>query len=598
MTSHTNIQRRVCLTILIALVLSMGGWDAIAGSVTAHAQGPNSGTDHVSATITQFADYTATFITASNVIMWLIFRFIDITLDPNFIFDVQGAPTGGAFVDTPLLDMLHHIWQVARDLVNVFFAILLIIGALYMIIRPDKAKETLSSMGPKFVLAVILVNFSWFIPRVIFDVGQITAYTAFQLPDYMDVKCEVPAPDGLGKVPCKIVTNVLFFDAIEKDTTGATTRTNGWTCPLPDLVCVQSMSFSGATVANVKTHSKVINGLIVNHARLQTLAQIGRPPPPTGAAPGAALKPSEIRVYLVFLMKMVIVLVINIALLFPMIAIFVAFIVRIPVLWITMAFMPFAVISMVIGDAIGEKMFDTKKMIWNKFLSAVFLPTFVAIPMSIGFIMINVGSNLAPPPALRDNPIPLLSGISNLWQMIWLMVSLGVMWVLTFQILEKDELTSKITGRIKGLGTQIGGAAMRLPLAVPIIPGVGGKPSKSLGGLMKEGSDIMSALKYNPDSAMKLIRGEKDHSVPEVQNKLNAIGPVKAQLVNRAKNVNAATAADVEGVGKTILRDAKAADASLKSVPNHVIMDAITQEAGIAADKRNALMNFARNYTG
>src|SRR3989338_5867646 len=45
-------------------------------------------------------------ITAMNLIMWILFRFLDIVLDPYFIFDLQADGKDG-----PLLDMLHNIWQ-------------------------------------------------------------------------------------------------------------------------------------------------------------------------------------------------------------------------------------------------------------------------------------------------------------------------------------------------------------------------------------------------------------------------------------------------------------------------------------------------------
>src|SRR5206468_2929278 len=106
----------------------------------------------------------------------------------------------------------------------------------------------------------------------------------------------------------------------------------------------------------------------------------------------------EIGRLIVFLAKMIVVLLIHVALFFPLFAMTVAFFIRIPIIWFTIAFMPFTFFSFVMGNALIEV--DTVKEIWHRFVTAAFLPTMVAVPITIGFMMVNAGlsaQNIPPP---------------------------------------------------------------------------------------------------------------------------------------------------------------------------------------------------------
>src|SRR3989344_3244234 len=407
-------------------------------------------------------------ITAMNVLMWVLFRMLDLVLDPVFIFDLNA---GGA--DGPLLDMLHEIWQLTRDIMNIIFAILLVVGAVMTIIKADM--ELVKSYRAKFVISIILINFSWFIPRVILDVSQVLTYTVYQIPSLMVTKgipCRVPgSADGtIPSSPCVIVTDVKFLE----ETTGIVAAGPGaalphWECPIKDFVCVEYSAFNNPTVWD---HNPVLNGLIINHARLGILAHVIDP------RAGGVVKPApgtEIRELMTFLIRAVIVLLIHVALFFPMLALVVAFFIRIPILWITMAFMPVAFLGFVIGDKIPN--FNPVEKIWKKFITVALLPAIVAIPLSVGFVMINAGTSIPAPPGVGATIIPILADVKDIWQILWMMMALMVMWLGVFAALKQDEFIGKIVEPIKGYGEMLGKAALKAPLAAPIIPMAGGAKS-------------------------------------------------------------------------------------------------------------------------
>src|SRR3989338_8406907 len=214
-----------------------------------------------------------------NALTWVFLMILDKIMDPNFIFSL---PADGG--DGPLLTMLHEIWQFTRDLVNLGFALGLIAGAVIMIVTSDftKMKEHIG----KFVLALVLVNFSWFIPRVIFDVSQVLTYTVYGLPSLLgNSLCELPATDGpnaLPRRPCEVILQFKFLpeqtrtivDGGGPNGTGRDTSVNpptiGWRCPLRPIICYQAVAINDAN-PQIRTSTKVLEGLIVNHARLQTL---------------------------------------------------------------------------------------------------------------------------------------------------------------------------------------------------------------------------------------------------------------------------------------------------------------------------------------
>lgn len=416
------------------------------------------------------ANVVSMIISVLNIFTWIVFLFLKIAIDPNFIFNLD---SGGQF-----LDILNNIWQLSRDLMNLVFAFALVGAAIYTIVTTDK--EFVSSHVKKFVLAVILVNFSWFFPQVILDVANVTASTVFSLPSLLPNQaksCEYlttvnegtalcteetpakPDPDtgtqrpAMYKCKCSSVVNAeMFLSADEAKTLDG----KGWQCFGPTL-CVQREVLDLSKSAGF---SAILDGLVVNQARL---GDLGKVPAPINAGNVGQL--------VMFLLREALILVIHIALFFPLLALMIAFFIRIPVLWITMAFMPFMFLSFVAGDRGGEFMEYPKKL-FGQFLKAAFLPALVGIPLSIGFILINAGQSLPSP--LRDGQIRLFDSISTYWQLLWLFMTLGVIWIGVFAVLEKAGIMGKGSQAIKSFGQTLGKIAVKAPLALPIIPGFGG----------------------------------------------------------------------------------------------------------------------------
>lgn len=525
-------------------------------------------------------------ITAMNVLMWVLFRLLDIVLDPVFIFDLNA---GGA--DGPLLDMLHEIWQLTRDIMNIIFAILLVVGAVMTIIKADM--ELVKSYRAKFVIAIILINFSWFIPRVILDVSQVLTYTVYQIPSLLVTKgipCMVPGSvDGtIPSSPCKMVVNVKFLE--ETDTIVAAppgAALPRWECPIADFICVEYAAYVAPAIWD---HNPVLNGLIINHARLGVLAEVIDP-----RAGGVVAPPPgrEIRELMTFLIRAVIVLLIHIALFFPMLALVVAFFIRIPILWITMAFMPIAFLGFVIGDKIPN--FNPVEKIWKKFITVALLPAIVAIPLSVGFVMINAGTSIPAPPGVGGTIIPILADVKDIWQILWMMMALMVMWVGVFAALKQDEFIGKIVEPIKGYGEMLGKAALKAPLAAPIIPMAGG--AKSPLELLKTPRNIADTINATGRLASResLAGGLDPAKTKDIADKVKSNPTLNVDIKNDITNIDSAPPADQKAkldamVNKIQTEGRNKDDADLKNISRPKVWQVLLSDTShLSAEEKEKL---------
>jgi hypothetical protein len=569
MSAHKQLIAWGGLLTLVVLSVSQG-LHGVLGIETAHAAF-NDVFDQ--GTQTAIANMVSQIVQYMNIAAWSVFVLITMLLSPDFIFDM-GAGGG-------LLLMLNQIWQLARDLMNVIFAFMIVAAAIYTIIKADKS--FISEHVGRFLLAVVLVNFSWFFPRVILDVANVSMTAIYGIPSLLATECHqvlggtwrwnaplvnavavAPAggrncrqiPDGnipgptpttkpLFSCDCVVIENAAFFVS-DTDVTELKKKDNRWECDMAPLLCIIKTSMNPTTQSSVTT---TLNGLVINHARLGTLSMM---PEPIGAGNVGEL--------IAFIMREVIVLLIHIALFFPLLAMAVAFLIRVPILWITIAFMPFYFLSYLpFMDKILSG-FDPKDKIMKNFLSAAFMPTITAVPLAIGYMMINAALMMpvGAPNAIR---FPLISGISSYFQIIWLFMALGVMWVGVFNALKSNEFVGQFTEKIRDIGSSAGKAVSKLPLHIPLpVPG-GGNTSPLALAKSIDPRQINRALS-NPEGMKQVLEQLRNGGTTPDANRANTESTVTAVKRNgsenqirdqvRAATANTATRAQVDQLIQTL----------------------------------------------
>lgn len=487
-------------------------------------------------------------LTILNLLTWLMFGLLNFLLDPAFMFALD-ANGNSAF-----MDMLNQIWQLARDLTNVAFAVVLVIGAVYTI--ATASKDMISKHARSFVMAIILVNFSWFIPRVVLDVSNIATAAIFGIPSLIgnsganaceyssnspqEFCTEDPNRRGTYQCPCVVITDVKMF--VDANTVNQL-KANNWKCPAGELMCYQSERLQPGTVAGFST---ILNGLIINHGRLRELGQVPR------RLAGA----QDISAVVIFIMREMIVILMQLALFLPLLAMAFAFAVRIPILWITIAFMPFYALKFVLSDSITE---GWPEKIKNNFLKAAFLPAKVAIPLAIGFVMINAGSHLDNMNPAQNLTVNIFPGVGNLWQLLWMCMSVAVLWMGVFNVLKDGPgPIAKVSETIKKGGQSMASGAVGATVGnikVPLPQVLGGQ--QRLSDVAKRfgdgnpfndgrGGDLPPARANNAaiDTAATRLAGDNravtdlTRSIQNLTTQVRANNPAQATAAMKAINTS------------------------------------------------------------
>lgn len=461
-----------------------------------------------------------------TVLNWLALAVVQALLNPDFIFGAQ-LPSGVR----PMELILNQIWIVSRDIVNGIFAFMLLAFGVYMIIfgAEKGVGAMLKEKAPKFVLAVVLVNFSWFFPRVILDMANVGQTVIYQLPSLVvgpSTKCISaiePGPDGVKgtgddiKKPCNFVWKVRLFPPTANECTEVPAPPG---CPRPkptspfplrgqqmliaDIYYTDWEKAAGGKFENGATFpvsgaDVVINGLAVNFAKMPQLARVEFERANLVSATHSDLA-GKSRAYLKFFVYLAFHAILSMAIGLILLAFAAVLLVRVAVIWMCVAFMPFIFVGYAWKGALGDLGHEKAPNIWTKFIKYALIPVFVAIPLSVGFTLLSFSGYLSNFGALNmagsievAGMEHVITGITEIHELIWMLLTLGIIWTGTFAVLESDEYSAKIVGGIKGVGTTGVDIAKKSLLYAPVIPFPGkGGGTTSVGKMLDTGKRLGS----------------------------------------------------------------------------------------------------------
>ena len=448
-----------------------------------------------------------------TVLNWLALAVVQALLNPDFIF---GAKLASGV--RPMELILNQIWIVSRDIVNGIFAFMLLAFGVYMIVAGAEkgVGAMLKEKAPKFVLAVVLVNFSWFFPRVILDMANVGQAVIYQLPSLMvgpTTRCVAyidPGPDGALKddpatavdetadnfpKPCDFVWKVRLFPPTEKECIAVPVppgcprptpkspypRRGQQIGPLLDIYYTDwgkavGGKFENGSAFPVSGADTVINGLAVNFAKMPQLARVEFKRAGLVSDTHADLS-GKARAYLKFFVYLAFAAILSMAIGLILLAFAAVLLVRVAVIWMCVAFMPFIFVGYAWKGALGDLGHEKAPNIWQKFIKYALIPVFVAIPLSVGFTLLSFSGYLSNFSALNMagsievvGMEHVITGITEIHELIWMLLTLGIIWTGTFAVLESDEYSAKIVGGIKGFGEGTMNMAKRSALYAPIIP--------------------------------------------------------------------------------------------------------------------------------
>ncbi len=415
----------------------------------------------LAAEVSDFSKWTGPLaVIVSGVIMIIVLfafifaLFLGDLMDSTYIFD------------SGMGDTLHLIWEVMRNFVNVGFILILLVIAVMVIFGGggERGLGLLKKVLPKFVLALILVNFTFFAARFVLTVNDVLATAIFSLPRAVSGEQQV-------RMPCdpNHAEGLSCLDQIRTTMEGAANKNEATSEKIEAIVAAISKEdrWFPQTVRQLSLGKK--NMSLVLLSSMIDLEHIVHTKGVAGD--GADLVIATIGTLIVAG---------AVGIIFFML--FLAFVVRMVVLWVAIAVSPLVALGIVLKELIpgfdmGKSGFDPVKI----FVGHAFMPTMVAIPLSIGMIMIF--ANNAVGYDISTGWIETFSNKSgDIHALLWWVASIVVVWFGTNKMIKEasPEFAAKLTDGIHGgVNKFVGGTAGLLKYA-PVIPAWQGGGKMSL----------------------------------------------------------------------------------------------------------------------
>ncbi len=370
-------------------------------------------------------------------------------------------------LDSGMGDTLHLVWEVMRNFVNVGFILILLIIAVMVIFGGggERGLGMLKKVLPKFVLALVLVNFTFFMARFVLTANDVLATAIFSLPRVVSAEKQIRMPCDPNKIDATTKKPITCLDQFGEILTKVKKEENGmkdYTKILEEITSVKDengkdrwfpQTVKGLSLGRKNISLVLLTSMIDLEHIVNTKGIIGNGSDMIIAALGSLIVAGAVGI--VFFM------------------LFLAFVVRMVVLWIAIAVSPLAALGMVMKEVIpGADMsgdLDPVKI----FISHAFMPTLVAIPLSIGMIMIFANNAIG----IGTSGIiqTFSSRAGDIHAILWWVASIIVIWFGTNKMISKasPDFAQKLTeGVHSGVNKFVGAAAGTLKYA-PIVPAWG-----------------------------------------------------------------------------------------------------------------------------
>lgn len=445
--------------------------------------------------------------------------------------------------DTGMGDTLYLVWEIMRNFVNIVFIIALLIIAVRVVFGIGESGGTgfLKKILPKFIIALVAVNLTFFAARFVIGTADVLATAVFALPKSVvgeKMIRGVPCPDTYknfqasriweaGKCS-EEVQKIISSGASDKNIADKEASEFG------DML----KNVANATSVNVKiqelaTKENFALVLLMNILRLDDLLWL--------KSVGGSWQ--------TFLVGGLGSIIMAGAVAIVYFMLFVAFLIRVVMLWIMIPLMPLGVLAMVMKDVIpgmpeaGGGTFSLKG-----FISTAFMPVFVAFPLSVGMIMI-----------FGNNAISSLDGVSivsldvftkHFNVILWWAASIGVIWIGTKEAIKMgNEVAGKFTESIHNKVNGTVGAIANTAKYLPIFPSLGTGSNLTADAILRQpelfaddlrtksntkAGNLASDLGYGPSTQAVKLREFTETTNHAKQKELINDPEVRSGLVNQS----------------------------------------------------------------
>lgn len=490
-------------------------------------------------------------IKGASMILWPVLLMIGSLLDNDLVF-------GGA-----MGERLLGVWVQVRNLVNIVFVLVLLAIALFNVLgRGDELgglQLGFKQVLPKFVLALIAVNFSFLAIKVVLDFTNVMTGAVFAIPSTMGSSYNIQ-------------------DEIKTTICGTTSQE----VPGKPLWCKGTeLSDKAKDFFGKLDRTNIAVAYAIRFGRTPQLKFI------RDGLKGV----TELAFNILFNAVLFVVYAVS------FVALFIVLLFRLVVLWLVVALSPLLALGIVLPNL---KELGGGSKLQEKFVKSATAPLVVGFVLSLGYVMLEGfsidksihGSILASNSidSLDSNAIP--TDIGDLQQLMVAIGSIAVVWLGVFSATE-GAVGDGIIGSIKEYTGSFGSFMAKLPAYAQVIPTKKGTPTSLMSMVNKPQRamrDFIEKGSYDHDVEPKSERiGKIDQQVAEgekqyAKNFVNNLGiyadpEAKTKLMEALKNRDAALYAALRGTSNSPKGIAEAIFKTPNSKYAKEIIDALPSDA-------------------
>lgn len=435
---------------------------------------------------------------------------------------------------------LLKVWVQVRDIVNILFVLILVGIALYNVVGGFQQDFHVKAVLPKFIIGLILVNFTFLGVKVVLDGINVISTGIFALPQAVgitlqqeqieDKLCRAMYTNDKGKYAPTPTSDGKKLVCLNQTVKGTV---NG-----KEVDLAKFDRKNNTDLADLNGYFNTINSrnvAVVLALNFEQIGQIGN------IADGLNdTEKGEIKNLVANVLLSVILYIIYGS---AFIALFVVLLVRMIVLWIMIVLSPLIVLMWVLPGELKSMMGGGGDDIKGQFIKHAIVPIPVAISLAIGTVMLTaLNSSKFPTWALNQSTWGMnlfTSGISTFQQLLTAVACVGFIWKAVFDAM-KDTQASGITDGIKNFVGGMGKSIAKLPLMAPMFPiDAGGKRASVM--------DIFLGAKNIPNLVDQQAHEHSRETFSAAYgNNDKAVGAVRtsANLKDLKKNIRKVSAAD------------------------------------------------------
>ena len=489
----------------------------------------------------------------------IIFASVFATLFAALIGELMGSTF---ILDTGMGEVLKLVWVVMRNLVNIALTLGLLVLAVPVVLNIGGSEQSgialLKKILPKFIIALIAVNFTFFGARLVLSANDILATAVFSLPQAVwqgnirGLPCPTTASaeNGAFNTPDCVTEIQKELEAATKNVEVEWEKSSGETVTIKKpndsatgssykeiggfiqkmysetdqlaVSVVNRENFALAMLSNMLDMKTIINLNATNNSFFGTLV----------STVGAAIA-TLITTFVFFFLL-------------------VALVVRMVMLWVLIAVAPLGLAAKILGDTVSIPFLSEVDWVKN-FMRYAFYPLLASVPLSVGMVMIFAGNSLTSLGTTSSDAITAaLAG--DMHALLWWAAAIGVIWVGTKKAIDQAApLAGGIVDSVYGGVNALGKGALGSVKYAPIVPLPGGQ-SISLDALQAVPEQVRGNLRGLTQKKAKSISGPlsnfiRDGSAPTDLSEEDANTALLSREVKTSEQILAALKEDANRAG-------------------------------------------------